>query len=57
MEADELIAISKPRRLSLWRAGVNVLARHVMEVKDQVFCNYEHSNQRRAKLGRACILL
>jgi hypothetical protein len=54
--ADELIVITKPRRPSLWRAGVNVLPGHVMEVKDQVSCNYEHSNQRRAKLSRAYIL-
>ncbi len=52
-----VVAITKPRRPGLWHAGVNVLARHVMEVKDQVFCYYEHSNQRMAKLGRAYILL
>ena len=52
-----MIVITKPRQPNLWRAGVNVLARHVMDVKDQIFCNYEHSNQRRAKLSRAYILL
>jgi len=55
--ADELIVITKPWQPNLWRAGVNLLARHVMDIKNQVFCNYEHSNQRRAKLSRAYILL
>jgi hypothetical protein len=52
-----LIVITKLRQPNLWRVGVNVLARHVMDVQDQIFCNYEHSNQRRAKLSRAYILL
>jgi len=54
--ADELIVITKPGRPNLWRAGVDLLARHVIDIKDQVFCNYEHLNQRRAKLSHAYIL-